>query len=120
MEEDREGQRKTERDRERLRRKKEDRGGWRKTEEDKEGQRRRKEDGGGQRRTEKDRESEQLCRQDSLFTPFLPLRSFLYCSLSCAISPWSTSQAISPTGVWSSFSTRQQENEKKEERTKVL
>lgn len=78
------------------------------------------EDGGGWRRSEEDRESEELYRQDLLFTPFLPLRSFLYCSLSCAISPWSTSQAISPTGVWSSFSTRQQEKEKKEERTKVL
>lgn len=79
-----------------------------------------KEDGGRKRRTQEDRKSEQLYRQDLLFTPFLPLRSFLYCSLSCAISPWSTSQAISATGVWSSFSTRQQENEKEEERTKVL
>lgn len=109
-EEDRGGRRKKEEDRRGQRRTEEGRGGRRKTEEDK----------GRQKRTEEDRESEELHRQDLLFTPFLPLRSFLYCSLSCAISPWSTSQAISPTGVWSSFSTRQQENEKKEQRTKVL
>lgn len=30
---------------------------------------------------------------DLLFTPFLPLRSFLYCSLSFEIKLWSTSQA---------------------------
>lgn len=98
----------------------EDEGGWRIMEEDKGRQRRMEEDRKGQWRTVEDRKSKQLYRQDLLFTPFLPLRSFLYCSLSCAISPWSTSQAISPTGVWSSFSTRQQENEKEEERTKVL
>jgi len=47
--------------------------------------------------------------QDLLFTPFLPLRSFLYCSLSWAISPWSTSQASSARGGCSSFSAGQQQ-----------
>lgn len=42
---------------------------------------------------------------DLLFTPFLPLRSFLYCSLSLVIRPGSTSQA-SETGPCSPFSTQ--------------
>lgn len=41
---------------------------------------------------------------DLLLTPFLPLRSFLYCSFSRVIRLWSTSQA-SP-GLCSSFSIR--------------
>lgn len=43
--------------------------------------------------------------QDLLFTPFFPLRSFLYCSLSLVIRPGSTSQA-SEMGPGSSFSTQ--------------
>lgn len=38
-----------------------------------------------------------------LFTPFLPLRSFLYCSLSLEIRLWSTSQAS--VIAFGSFST---------------
>lgn len=41
---------------------------------------------------------------DSRFTPFLPFRSFLYCSFNWAISPWSTSQDTSARGDGSSFS----------------
>lgn len=39
-----------------------------------------------------------------LFTPFFPFRSFLYCSFSLLISPWSTSQT-SAVGERSSLST---------------
>lgn len=39
-----------------------------------------------------------------LFTPFFPFRSFLYCSFSLLISPWSTSQT-SAVGDRSSLST---------------
>ena len=42
--------------------------------------------------------------RDLLLTPFLPLRSCLYCSFSRVIRPWSTSHA-SP-GLCSSFSIR--------------
>lgn len=47
--------------------------------------------------------------QDLLFTPFLPLRSFLYCSLSLVIRPGSTSQAS--MGPCSSFSTQGEQNQ---------
>lgn len=43
------------------------------------------------------------CQVHLLFTPFLPLRSFLYCSLSLVMRPWSTSQACL------SFSTQGQD-----------
>lgn len=45
-----------------------------------------------------------------LFTPFFPLRSFLYCSLSLVITPWSTFQA-SGMRHWSSFSKQSETNE---------
>lgn len=51
-------------------------------------------------------------RQDLLFTPFFPLRSFLYCSLSLVIRPGSTSQA-SDMGPCSSFSTQGEQNQTK-------
>lgn len=48
--------------------------------------------------------------QDLLFTPFFPLRSFLYCSLSLVIRPGSTSQA-SEMGPCSSFSTQGEQDQ---------
>lgn len=45
--------------------------------------------------------------QDSLFTPFFPFLSFLYCSFSWAIRLWSTSQPSSPRAAGSSFSVGQ-------------
>ena len=45
-----------------------------------------------------------------LFTPFFPFLSFLYCSLSLVITPWSTFQA-SGMRHWSSFSKRSETNE---------
>lgn len=44
-----------------------------------------------------------------LFTPFFPFLSFLYCSFSLVITPWSTFQA---SGVrhWSSFSKQSETN----------
>lgn len=68
------------------------------------------------RRLDRAQESEALQREETegggsnvyqhlLFTPFFPLRSFLYCSLSLVIRPGSTSQA-SETGPCSSLSTR--------------
>lgn len=45
-----------------------------------------------------------------LFTPFFPFLSFLYCSLSLVITPWSTFQA-SGMRHWSSFSKQSETNE---------
>lgn len=44
-----------------------------------------------------------------LFTPFFPFLSFLYCSFSLVITPWSTFQA-SGTRHWSSFSKQSETN----------
>lgn len=56
------------------------------------------------------REGGSSASRDLLFTPFLPLRSFLYCSLSLVIKPGSTSQA-SEMGPCSSFSTQGEQNQ---------